>query len=171
MEALTLEQCERLDFEERIHKRKDQCWELYTKDGNPYGNSTIPLWVWNKVKSLCTHAAVRLLGTKDGPLDAPLRKYDYVLSQPSCIRFCINPAHLTVERKGWVEPPPRVKLAPSPQPKPPPPQKDLEGRIIGPSPVYVQNTAVRIMLDENKEKQDRPKVNRPGFAGKHKYHG
>lgn len=162
---------ELLDFQERIHKRKDKCWELYTKAGNPYLRDTVPLWIWGRglyhIRQIVTHAAARLLGVSSGPLEEPLRKYDEIRGEDSCIKYCINPAHLHVVRRGSRDHFP--KLEPSPQEKPPK-VEILDNAVVKRSGLYVQNRQVRPMLDENKERQNRPKVARPGFAGKHEYH-
>jgi hypothetical protein len=141
---------EKQEFMDRLVKWEGDCWEFRKPDGTRYPSNASPLW---REGEAFRHAAVRLLGSFLGPV----KRGWFVKSRKTCVRFCVNPLHLTVKPNGrYPESRPERILS-----KPPP---FVPGE--GPGPLYVQDRRVRPMLiDEDKYPDLRPKVNRPGFAG------
>jgi hypothetical protein len=84
---------EKQEFMDRLVKWESDCWEFRKPDGTRYPSNASPLW---KDGEAFRHAAVRLLGGFLGPV----KRGWFVKSRKTCVRFCVNPLHLTVKPNG-----------------------------------------------------------------------
>jgi len=147
-----MEQTEKDRFLERVRKRENGCWEFVRADGSSYEDRSSP--TWGKRGEAIRHAAVRLLGGFLGEI----KRGWFVHSRKTCLKWCVNPVHLTVKPNNRYKPS-------SYEPVLSKPPAFVIGE--GPGPLYVQDRRVLPALLNEEDLPPKKVVNRPGFAGAH----